>query len=122
MKHLETFEAAAELIGRDPQALPNVDLLPEAEGKAVVAFYKLSIISAASWKREKKSIDWTNDRQYKYYGWFDLSSGSGSGFSCNDYDYVNSHSCVGSRLVFPSSEIARYVGTTHEDLYRDLML
>ena len=122
MKHLETFQASAEFLGKDPLALPGVELLPEAEGKAVIAFYKLSVISEASWKKEKKKIDWTNSRQYKYYGWFDFSSGSASGFSYGDYACDLSFSGVGSRLVFPSRDIARYVGETHLELYKDLML
>ncbi|MBD3748533.1 MAG: hypothetical protein IE931_03460 [Sphingobacteriales bacterium] len=128
MKNLESFEAAAKSIGVDPNILPSVTGLPQAEGKAIIAAYKLFIISKASW--EGKKIDWNNDDQYKYYPWFDMETyedkadrvGSGVGFSDYGYGYAYSSSPVGSRLVFPTSEIAKYVGTTHLAIYRDLMV
>jgi hypothetical protein len=120
MKNLETFELAAESLGIDPSALPFVDGLPEKHQKAVVAGYKLMVISEAAW--EGKKPDWSNWNERKYYPWFDLSSGSGVGFSYVVYGHDGSVSLVGSRLVFPTSEIARYVGKTHLELYKDFML
>lgn len=128
MKHLETFEAACELLGYDPkEVLPVVDKMPEALAKATAAATKLFVISAASWKTEGKEIDWNNYDQRKYYPWFDLETypdlvGSGAGFSCDDYLFDHTYSSVGSRLVFPTSEVAKYVGKTHLQLYRDLMV
>ena len=123
MKHLETFEAAAEFLGKDTFSVLSVlGALHEPEGKPLIALYKLSILSEASWKHEGIELNWKNRNQEKYYGWFDFSSGSASGFSYDDFGYVISFSLVGSRLVFPTWQIAKYVGTTHLDLYRDLML
>lgn len=125
MKNLESFENAANYLGIDPTKLPDVSMLPEGSQKAIVSFYKISIISQASWKQEDKVIDWYDWDQYKYYPWFDMSPervGSSVGFSCNGYDYGNARSGVGSRLVFPTREIAEYVGKTHLDLYRDFMV
>ena len=48
--------------------------------------------------------DWTNSKQYKYFPWFDLSSGVG--FSRSDCDYWRTVSVVGSRLAFKSSDLA----------------
>lgn len=48
--------------------------------------------------------DWTNSSEYKYFTWFDLSSGSG--FSDSLYGLWNSHSFVGSRLCFKTKELA----------------
>ncbi|MCY4781762.1 hypothetical protein ORI89_19100, partial [Sphingobacterium sp. UT-1RO-CII-1] len=83
----------------------------------------------ASWKQEEKTIDWYDWDQYKYYPWFDMSPdqnagsvGSSVGFSCDGYGYGLTCSSVGSRLVFPTREIAEYVGKTHLDLYRDFMV
>lgn len=91
MKHLETFEAAAQSQGIDPTKLPDVTLLPEALGKATVAAYKLFVISQAAWNGKK--IDWNNYSQRKYYPWFDLETyekkvGSSAGFSDGDCVFV----------------------------------
>ncbi len=125
MKHLESFEAAATSLAIDPANLPVVDALPSNMQKAVVAAYKLFIISQAAWKAADKVINWRDYDQYKYYPWFDLDVepvGSSPGFSYYDcaYDYPGSR--VGSRLVFPDKDTARYVGETHLGLYRDLMV
>ncbi|MBA4852040.1 hypothetical protein [Emticicia sp. BO119] len=124
MEHLKTFEAAAISLGKDPNILPQVEGIDEGHAKALTAVYKLFIISEAAWKAEDKKIDWNDFGQYKYYPWFDMenSSGSPSGFSFNVFGYDFAYSSVGSRLVFPSREIARYVGQTHLELYKDLMV
>lgn len=125
MENLKSFEAAANFLGIDPNNLPDVSLLPEQSQKAVIAFYKLSVVSQAAWKQEGKEIDWYNWNQRKYYPWFDMSpgeKGSSVGFSYVVYNFVNAPSTVGSRLVFPTWEIAKYVGQTLIDLYRDFMV
>lgn len=121
MEHIKTFEAACKVLGIDPAILPNVDGLDESRAKAQIAIYKLDIISEASWKHAGKQLDWSNPNQYKYYPWFRMS-GSGSGFSCDDFDYDLSLSFVGSRLVYPDSETAEFAGETHLEFYRDFML
>lgn len=124
MKNLKSFESAAQSLGIDPNKLPEVSMLPEKHQKAVVAFYKLTIISEASWKQEAKVIDWYDCNQQKYYPWFDMSpeDKSSRGFSYDVCRYVLTASSVASRLVFPTQEIAEYVGNTHIDLYRDYMV
>lgn len=124
MENLKTFEAAAISLGKDPNTLPQVEGIDEGHAKALTAAYKLFIISEAAWKAENKKIDWNDYDQYKYYPWFDMenSSGSPSGFSYLGYYFVNAYSLVCSRLVFPSKEIARFVGQTHIELYKDLMV
>ena len=127
MQHLETFESAAQLVGIDPTKLPEVEHLPGRHKKSQIALYKLSIISEAAWKQENTVIDWYNWDQGKYYPWWDMSPedksvGSASGFSFGVVDFGLGHSRVGSRLVFPTRDIARYVANQHIDLYRDLMV
>lgn len=124
MKHLETFEAACEVVGIDAKNIPNVQNLPIGHAKAIVATYMLFVISEAAWKQKNEKIDWNNYDQRKYYPWFDLEkhSGSASGFSFSDYADDRSNSHVGSRLVFPDHETAEYVAKTHLQLYKDLMV
>lgn len=125
MKHLATFEAAAQTIGLDPTQLPIVSHLPESMQKAPVALFKLSVISAAAWQESGIKLDWNNRSQEKYFAWWKMRSedgsvGSASGFSFDDYDFVRSYSLVGSRLVFPTRKALEYVAKTHYDLYRDI--
>ena len=128
MKHLETFEAACELLGYNAsEVLPVVEKMPEQLAKAATAATKLFVLSEAAWKAEDKTIDWKDYNQRKYYGWFDLDAdvgevGSSAGFSFDVCDCDRSRSYVGSRLVFPTREIAEYVGKTHLSIYRDLMV
>lgn len=124
MKHLETFEAACEVVGIDSKNVPNVENLLIGHAKALVSTYMLFVLSEASWKHKGEKIDWNNYDQRKYYPWFDLEkySGSASGFSCYVFDCAHSFSAVGSRLVFPDRETAEYVGKTHLHLYKDLMV
>ncbi len=125
MKHLATFEAAAQTIGLDPAQLPIVSHLPESMQKAPLALFKLSVISAAAWQESGIKLDWNNRSQEKYFAWWkmrseDESVGSASGFSFYGYIYDGSTSCVGSRLVFPTRKALEYVAKTHYDLYRDI--
>ena len=128
MKHLETFEAACELLGYDAnEVLPVVNKMPEALAKATTAATKLFIISEASWKAENKVINWNDESQYKYYPWWDMETygdavGSAPGFSYGDYCYGYSFTTVGSRLVFPSRDVVKYVAKQHYQLYRDMMV
>lgn len=125
---LSSFESAAKSAGIDPSILPGVEGLPEGHGKAVIAAYKLFIISQAAWSLANQVIDWNDYSQRKFYPWFDLENydevrvGSASGFSYGVFGFVNSASGVGSRLVFPSREIASFIGETHINIYRDLMV
>jgi hypothetical protein len=114
-KEIKTFEDACSKLGIEP-VLPIVTMLPESNQKAVIANYKLDIIQQAI--NEDWKPDWSNWNQYKYYPWFERSS-SGVGFSCFGYYYGHSTSTVGSRRVFPSSEIANYMGKQFIDLYND---
>jgi hypothetical protein len=116
-KEIKSFEDACKKLNREP-LLPEVSMLPVPNQKAVIANYKLDVIQEAINKDWK--ADWTNWNQYKYYPWFDLSS-SGSGFSYHVCDCGYTTSDVGSRRVFPSSEIAKYVGKQFIDLYNDAM-
>lgn len=124
MKHLETFEAACEVVGIDSKNVINVENLPVGHAKAIVSTYMLFVLSEASWKHKGEKIDWNNYNQRKYYPWFDLEkyNGSASGFSYIGFDYDDSGTSVGSRLVFPDRETAEYVAKTHLHLYKDLMV
>lgn len=60
--------------------------------------------------------DWDNKSQYKYWPWFNLSSGSGFSFSFSDYYY--SCTSVGSRLCFESEAKSNYAAKQFNELYK----
>lgn len=116
---VKTFQDACDVVGVLPD---NVKTLLAYNGidsdmRASVAHMKLQIIARAlneGWKP-----DWTKSSQYKYYPWFDFSSGSGLSFGVFVCHYSRSH--VGSRLCFKSAELAKYAGQQFIDLYKEFM-
>ena len=64
--------------------------------------------------------DWTNSNQAKWYPYFRLSSGA---FVFDDtyYDYSDAKAGDGSRLCFPSDELATYAGKQFTDTYKGFM-
>jgi hypothetical protein len=112
---IKSFEDACKKLNIEP-ILPEVTMLRDKNQKSVIANYKLDVIQEAI--NEDWKADWNDDDQYKYYPWFKRSS-SGSGFAYDGCFYDDSASDVGSRRVFPSSDIAEYVGNQFLDLYND---
>ena len=114
---VKTFEEACSLLGKDPNDfLP--DGVPAEDSNSIVAYCKLIIIARAL--NEGWVPDWKNSNQYKYYPWFDMSSGSGLSY----YGYAGQYSLstVGSRLCFKSRELAEYAGTQFIDLYKEFFI
>ena len=109
-ERVKTFEDACKILGITPSTV-----FTKAGDKDDVAFKKLKVIAAAlnqGWKP-----NWKNGNEYKYYPWFDLSSGF-------EVVYVSSFyqcSCVSSRLCFVSEDTARYAATQFLSLYKDYM-
>jgi hypothetical protein len=128
-EQVKSFEEACEKLG-----LKSVEELPFADPKnqdqkAVNAAAKIFIIAKAL--NEGWAPNWSDWDEYKYYPWFDMSPekreegevpAAGSGFSSFVYYFAASGSALGSRLVFKTSELAKYAGTQFLDIYRDLMI
>lgn len=116
MQHkIKTFEDACQALGIDPAKLPDVSMLPEQDGKALLANYKLTIIARAL--NEGWTPDWDNNSWDKYYPWFWMSSSRG--FSLGVVGRGRVDSGVGSRLCYKSEELAEYAATQFIELYRD---
>lgn len=106
-RDIKTFEDACASVGIqwiEPESLPD----------DVVAYMKLRIICQAL--NGGKWMDYSDTDETKYYPWFN-ASGSASGFSCGGYGCVHSLSHVGSRLVYASSEMAKYAGNQFLNIY-----
>ena len=115
---LKTFADVCEELGLDPaKVLPYPDPQSDEE-HGVNAFAKVQLIAKAlneGWKP-----NWDDINEYKYYPWFDMRSAAGSGFSRSSYDLTSSHSYVGSRLCFKTSDLAIYAGNQFEAEYKAL--
>jgi len=77
MDRVKTFEDACQVLGLDQSELTVSGVLEE-DFESISAYAKLIIINKAlneGWKP-----NWADDDEYKYYLWFDLSSGSGLRF------------------------------------------
>ena len=65
--------------------------------------------------------DWNNSSQYKYYPWFEVTSG-GVEFSYSGYYCASTSTRVGSRLCFESSEKCKYAATQFVEIYKQFLL
>ena len=70
---------------------------------------------------EKWEANWKDSDERKFYPWFDMSPESGSALAYYDSYYGNSGSVVGSRLVFKSSDLAKYAATQFIDIYKQFL-
>jgi len=64
--------------------------------------------------------DWTNTNQAKWVPYFRLSSGAFV-FTDADFAYSSANAGDGSRLCFPSDELATYAGKQFADTYKGFM-
>lgn len=124
MKKIESFEQACELRGIDPKNLPVVDLLPLRHQKAIVAFYKLTIIFEAT--NEGRLPNYRDYSELKYGAWPDVKTTakqpSGVGLSFFDWTLARTFTDVGARLTTFSRDELEYVFTQHKSLYEDYLL
>ena len=120
---IKTFESACKALGIKT-LLPEVSAMPEKHQKALIAHYKLIIITEAL--NDGWQPDWNNWGEYKYYPWFDLEkddkSPSGFGFSGTGYGFAGTLTGVGSRLCFKTRALAEYAGKKFKTLYQDYFL
>ena len=118
MDRVKTFDDAC--VTTQPTACGTITSTRFTNGdeRSVEAYKKLIIITRAL--NEGWTPDWKNQREYKYYPWFDLSSGSGLSF--DGFGLRHSNSFVGSRLCFKSRELAEYAGKQFKKLYEQYFL
>lgn len=64
-----------------------------------------------------EKLDWNNKSQAKWYPWYETGSGSLWFVGCHDRDYR----FAGAAGYFKSQEIAKFVGETFIDVYKDLI-
>lgn len=118
---VKSFEDACQFLGLDPTQLPVVANLPEKDHNAIIAFYKLIIITRAL--NEGWEPIWADSSERKYFNYLyfggDAHSGSVCGLSASFADDVFSYaySGVGARLAFKSRQLAEYAYSQFKELY-----
>jgi hypothetical protein len=118
---IKSFEDACNKEGLNPNALPDVSMIPDEFRAAIINMYKLYIIYKAI--NDGWVADYANPSQRKWYPWFWVgSSGSGFGLSLTAYGYGYSRTTVGSRLCTFSEESARYIADTFTQEYTEIFL
>lgn len=117
--NIENYEKACEIIGHDPNNLPDVSMLSEQLGKGVVALVKLKRLEKAT--NGEWVADFNNRNQLKHTGWLDWSPSRGAFvFTCTFYPYTAT--LLGTRFWFEDDNTARYFTKQHIDLINDLHL
>ena len=121
---IKTFAQACKAVGHDPKKLPDVSALPKKYQAALIAHFKLVIITEAL--NEGWTPNWNDSNQFKYSPYFRVNASkdkpAGFGFSGTDYDGWLARTSVGSRLCFKSSELALYAAKQFEKLYIEYFL
>ena len=117
MESIKTVEDA--LKRTEMPATPEFQEVPEEMRDYFKAVYQAVVITkalVADWK-----ADWKDSNQYKWYPWFRMSSG---GFVFTDTYYVITYSYAGfgSRLCFPTDEMAEYAGKQFTEVYSRIIL
>ncbi|MFA9212961.1 MAG: hypothetical protein ACEQSR_03840 [Candidatus Methylacidiphilales bacterium] len=111
---VKSFEDACKVLGVNGEVLTGT--LHEAlenDGKAIETHLKLLVIVKAL--NEGWTPDWSDDKDHKYYPWFDMENG----FVLYHVNYYDALTDVGSRLCFKSRELAEYAAKQFLDLYKD---
>lgn len=101
-QRVKTYTDACEVLSIDPNSIPEHDRILIIR-KALV---------------EGWSPNWSDSNQYKYYPWMKFS---GSGFSFGGFAGDLTLTFVGSRLCYPTRELAEYAGKQFSKEYTDYL-
>ncbi len=117
--HIKSLADAIEELGDNHLEVVLYRKLQDAVGPEHPTHQQAMVVIAAA-LNEGWTPDWSNSDEYKYFPWFEMRGSAGFRF-VGRYDYWHSHSAVGSRLCFKSSELALYAGKTFEKTYEKFM-
>ena len=120
---IKTFEDACEAL-QIKASVPEVAALPEKHQKAIIALYKLVIITEAL--NEGWQPNWNDRNETKWQPWFEIAASEEkpSGFGFSSYDAVGwcTFTLCGSRLCFKSQTLCKYAMKQFEQLFIDYYL
>ncbi len=105
---VKSFEDACEILSIDPD-LPDASMLPEKDGKSIIAYYKLTVIIRAL--NEGWVPIWKDGGcNTKYWAWFDgrvlarscygAGTQGGVAYASASHDSASTVAFIASRLAF----------------------
>jgi hypothetical protein len=112
---IKTFEDACNEMGINPDELTS-----SFDTRDERAYKKLKVIIKVI--NEGWEPNWNDSKEYKWFPWFKWSSGSGFAFSGSLCSCANTLTGVGSRLCFPSEELANYFGKQFIEIHNELLI
>jgi hypothetical protein len=116
-ERIKTFEDVLEELGEE--TLEQFEHRTQYDSIDEKAYKKLKLIVKCF--NEGWVPDWKNSSEFKYFPWFTMGGSSGVGFSYCLYAFLISGSSFGGRLCLKSLELAKYVGTTFLEEYKEWM-
>jgi hypothetical protein len=120
---INSYESACAYLERARCVERNCLYLWDASphSKAMFAMYKLITIAEAWNKQDDFVPDFSDEKQWKFYSWFEYSGTAGL-VCANTYSAPSSASPLGSRLCFKTPERAKQFGEQFIDLWNDFLL
>jgi hypothetical protein len=126
---LNTVEDCFNYLGEDPNKLPDVSQLDEADKNDVVNNFILKKVVKAINKEFNGGKIWEPnyykvERKYELWPDVEASEEQPGGFGLSYYGYVGdlAYTGVGSRLSFVSREAAKHAFHTFTELYKQELL
>jgi hypothetical protein len=112
-----TFEQACEILGKDPNLLPDTTGANPKSAARAIANYKLEVIHMAivgDWEPDFSDL---SEEKWTGWLWFNPSRGA---FDFSGTDYALAITYLGARFWFPDETTARDFTITNADLINDL--
>jgi len=117
---IKSYEDVCRVLGICPiQSLPFKGCSLTDDQRAVNSFFK--VMNICTVLRECWKPNWSNHNQYKYYVWLGDYK-AGLGFSRSDCVGSRTGAYVGSRLCYPSKELALYAANQFNKEYQEYLL
>ena len=115
----EARQVLCDIFGRDTFEPFKFEDLDEVEKKVIAAYSRLR--AKAKEKRGSWTPDFTNSNQAKYFPWFKYKDGVGFVVAGTDSYWAYASTDVGSRLCFPTSEMAIEFAKENSEDYNTIL-
>lgn len=116
IERVKSIDDAINELGEDDEEVAELRKLLIANITSHILYRQQAVVIAKA-LNEGWIADYTNIDQSKYEPRFYYNSSAG-GFVFSDFGYWYLYTCVGSRLCFHSSELAKYFGNQFIEIHR----
>lgn len=114
-ERIKTLQDAIDELGELDEEVIELRKLENSEITSHVLYHQQAVVIAKA-LQDGWVADFSDSDQWKYTAYYKISSSGG--FVSFDFDYWFTFSAVGSRLCFPTSELAKYFGTQFIEIHR----